>query len=114
MEAEKLTGFVVKATADCMEKYYKKQRDMMDNLILKELKPYGINALNIGEYASAGRLTLIESTNDSCRGAVYTHFYLDKEEIFVIKETYKMTVKDGKYGVKYHIGVVSRKGEGAK
>ena len=114
MEAEKLTGFVVKATADCMEKYYKKQRDMMDNLILKELKPYGINALNIGEYASTGRLTLIESTNDSCRGVVYNHFYLDGEEIFVIKETYKMTVKNGRYGVKYRIGVVSRKGEGAK
>ena len=114
MEAEKLTEFVVKATADCMEKHYKKIKGMMDNLILKELKSYGINALNIGEYASSGRLTLIESTNDSCRGAVYNHFYLDGEEIFVIKETYKMIVKDGKYGVKYRIGVVSRKGEGAK
>ena len=114
MEAEKLTGFVVKATADCMEKYYKKQRDMRDNLIIKELKPYGINTLNIGEYASTGRLTLIEYRDDSCRGAVYNHFYLDGEEIFVIKETYKMTVKNGRYGVKYRIGVVSRKGEGAK
>ena len=114
MEAEKLTGFVVKATADCMEKYYKKQRDMMDNLILKELKLYGINALNIGEYTSTGRLTLIKHKDEGCSSTVYTHFYLDKEEIFVIKETYKMTVKYGKYGVKYRIGVVSRKGEGAK
>lgn len=114
MEAEKLTEFVVKATADCMEKHYKKIKGMMDNLILKELKPYGINALNIGEYASIGRLTLIEYRDDSCRGAVYNHFYLDGEEIFVIKETYKMTVKNGRYGVKYRIGVVSRKGEGAK
>lgn len=114
MEAEKLTEFVVKATADCMEKHYKKIKGMMDNLILKELKPYGINALNIGEYASTGRLTVIEYRDDSCRGAVYNHFYLDGEEIFVIKENHEMTVKDGKYGVKYRIGVVSRKGEGAK
>ena len=114
MEAEKLTEFVVKATADCMEKCYKKQRDMMDNLILKELKPYEINALNIGEYASTGRLTLIKHKDEGCSSTVYTHFYLDKEEIFVIKETYKMTVKNGRYGIKYHIGVVSRKGEGVK
>ena len=86
----------------------------MDNLILKELKPYGINALNIGEYTSTGRLTLIKHKDEGCSSTVYTHFYLDKEEIFVIKETYKMTVKNGRYGVKYRIGVVSRKGEGAK
>lgn len=114
MKAEKFTEFVVEATADAINKALKKQCDMLDNLILKELKPYGINALNIGEYASTGRLTLIKHKDDGCSSTVYTHFYLDKEEIFVIKETYKMTVKDGKYGIKYHIGVVSRKGEKVK
>ena len=63
---------------------------------------------------SIGRLTLIKHKDEGCSSTVYTHFYLDKEEIFVIKETYKMTVKDGKYGVKYRIGVVSRKGEKVK
>lgn len=114
MKAEKFTEFVVKATADAINKALKKQCDMLDDLLFKELKPYEINALNIGEYASTGRLTLIKHKDEGCSSTVYTHFYLDKEEIFVIKETYKMTVKDGKYGVKYRIGVVSRKGEGAK
>ena len=77
MEAEKLTEFVVEATADAINKALKKQCDMLNDLILKELKPYGINALNIGEYVSIGRLTLIEYRDDSCRGAVYNHFYLE-------------------------------------
>ena len=61
MEAEKLTEFVVKATADCMEKCYKKQRDMIDNLILKELKPY--SPLVISLLQKAYKKTLAKDKN---------------------------------------------------
>lgn len=87
--------------------YYNKTKEIFEDLMFRELRPYGIDRDNFEEYADSKRLNMIIH---NVGNSYFYLVYLDSEEIFMIEEHGEIIQRDDTYGIQYQVRVVSRKG----
>lgn len=86
---------------------YNKSKEIFEDLMFRELRPYGINRDNFKEYTDSKRLNMvIHHVGNSYDYLVY----LDGEEIFVIEKCGELFQRDDTYGIQYQVRVAARKG----
>lgn len=96
-----------KSMVETTYEYYNKTKEIFEDLMFRELRPYGIDRDNFEEYANSERLKMIIHNVGS---SYFYLVYLDGDEIFVIEEHGEIIQRDDTYGIQYQVRVVSRKG----
>lgn len=96
-----------KSMVEALYEYCNKADKAFEELILRELRPYGISKDNFEEYADSKRLNMIIH---NVGNSYFYLVYLDGEEIFVIEKHGEIIQRDDTYGIQYQVRVVSRKG----